>query len=147
MKEGDGLMRDRTITVTLPETLYERIRETATASSMSFDEALAQSIALSIPALERELSPDIRSELAALALMSDDKLRGIADSTMDEGGQARLEDLAEIQKQRSLSTSEQSDLEQLIEHAQRLMLRKAEAYRLLARRGHEIFDLPDASSD
>ena len=140
-------MPDRTITVTLPETLYERIRETATASSMSFDEALAQSIALSLPALEHELSPDIRLELAALALMSDDELRGIADSAMDERGQTRLEDLAEIQKQRSLSTSEHSDLEQLMEDAQRLMLRKSEAYRLLARRGHEIFGLPNTSSD
>ncbi len=140
-------MSDRTITVTLPETLYERVRDTATASSLSFDEVLAQSIALSLPALERELPPSIRSELAALALLSDAELRGIADSTMEEGGQVRLEDLAEIQKQRPLSVAEQSELAQLMENAQFVMLRKAEASRLLARRGEGIFDLPDNSSD
>ncbi len=140
-------MSGRTITVTLPETLYERVQETATASSLSFDEVLAQSIALSLPALERELSADVRSELAGLALLSDTELQGIAESAMDEGGQARLENLAELQKQRPLSASEQSELEQLMEEAQRIMLRKAEVYRLLARRGHTVFDIPNTSSD
>ncbi len=139
-------MSDRTITVTLPETLYERVRETATAASLSFDEVLAKSIALSLPALERELSPNLRSELAALALLSDTELQGIADSVLDETGQVRLEDLAELQKQRPLSAVEQSTLAQLMEEAQRIMLRKAEAYRLLARRGHAVFDFPDTSS-
>ncbi len=139
-------MSDRTITVTLPETLYERVRETATAASLSFDEVLAKSIALSLPALERELSPNLRSELAALALLSDTELQGIADSVLDETGQVRLEDLAELQKQRPLPAVEQSTLAQLMEEAQRIMLRKAEAYRLLARRGHAVFDFPDTSS-
>lgn len=125
----------------------ERVRETATASSLSFDEVLAQSIALSLPELERELSSNVRLELAALALLSDAELLRIADSTMDEGGQVRLEDLAELQKQRSLSASEQSELAQLMEDAQQIMLRKAEAYRLLARRGHNVFDSSDASCD
>lgn len=107
---------------------------------------LAQSIALSLPALERELSPNIRSELAALPLLSDTELRSIADSAMEEEGQVRLEDLAELQKRRPLSAAEQSVLAQLMEEAQRIMLRKAEAYRLLARRGHAVFDLPDTTS-
>jgi len=140
-------MSGRTITVTLPEALYERVRETATASSLSFDEVLAQSIALSLPDLERGLSPNIRSELAALALLSDTELRRVADSTMDKAGQVRLEDLAELQKQRPLSASEQSELARLMEGAQYIMLRKAEAYRLLARRGHRVFDLPDTPSE
>ena len=108
---------------------------------------LAQSIALSLPALERELSSSLRSELAALALLSDTEFRRVADSTMDKTGQVRLEDLAELQKQRPLSASEQSELARLMEGAQYIMLRKAEAYRLLARRGHRVFDLPDTSSE
>ncbi len=35
-------MSGRTITVTLPEALYQRVWETATASSLSFDEVLAR---------------------------------------------------------------------------------------------------------
>ena len=40
----------------MPEIAYERVRETATASSLSFDEVLAQSLALSLPELERDLN-------------------------------------------------------------------------------------------
>jgi len=50
---------------------------------------------------------------------------------MDEWKQARLKDLAEAQKHRSLTPAEQSDLTQLMGKAERVMLRKAEAYRQL----------------
>ena len=80
-----------------------------------------------------------RSELAALSLLSDDELWAIARSTMDERQQDRLQDLAEAQKHRSLTLAEQSGLAQLMDKAERVMLRKAETYRLLARRGYAIF--------
>ncbi len=139
-------MSGRTITITLPDALYERVQATATASSLSFDEVLAQSIALSLPILERKLSSDMRSELAALALLSDTALWNIAASVLDEAQQVRLEDLADAQKQRPLSTAEQSMLAQLMEEAQHMMICKAEAYRLLARRGHTVFANPETSS-
>jgi hypothetical protein len=126
----------RTITITLPEGLYERIRETAEAASLSLEEVLAQSIALSLPELEPDLPSDIRSKLAALPLLSDDELWDIANSAMDEEAQAQLEILAELQQQRPLTKTEQTTLSQLMEIAQGTMLYKAEAYRLLARRGH-----------
>lgn len=49
-------MSDRTMTVTLPEILYERVRETATVASLSFDEVLAQSIARSLPMVEMAMN-------------------------------------------------------------------------------------------
>ena len=66
---------------------------------------------------------------------------------MDEWKQARLKDLAEAQKHRSLTPAEQSDLTQLLDEAERVMLRKAEAYRLLARRGYAVFSPPAPSVD
>jgi hypothetical protein len=72
-------------------------------------------------------------------LLSDAELWAIARSTMDERQQARLQELAETQKHRPLTPAEQSDLEQLMSEAERVMLRKAEAYRLLARRGYAVF--------
>jgi hypothetical protein len=140
-------MAGRTITVNLPEALYERVRETAEASSLSPEEALIQFIAVSFPILEDDLAPDIRSELAAWSLLSDTKLWEIADITMDEDQQTQMEALAELSKRRPLTEVEQSILSQLMEEARRIMLRKAEAYRVLARRGHPVFapsgSLPD----
>jgi hypothetical protein len=133
--------------VTLPEALYERAKETAEASARSLEEVVAQSLALSLPGLERDLPSDIRLELAALPLLSDTELEDIAQSTMDEEQQARLEALAALRKQRPLTPAEESTLAHLMDEAQRVMLRKAEAYRMLARRGHAVFSPPDASPD
>jgi len=132
-------MSGRTITVTLPEVLYERVKITAEASARSVEDVCAQSIALSLPELEGDLPSKVRSELAALPLLSDAELGNLALSHMNEEQQERLETLAEVQKQRPLTAAEESTLTQLMEEAQRLMLCKAEAYRLLARRGHAVF--------
>ena len=132
-------MSGRAITVTLPEVLYERVKITAEASARSVEDVCAQSIALSLPELEEDLPSEVRSELAALPLLSDAELENLAYRHMNEEQQERLETLAEIQKQRSLTAAEESTLTQLMEEARRLMLCKAEAYRLLARRGHAVF--------
>jgi hypothetical protein len=132
-------MSGRTITVTLPEVLYERVKITAEASARSVEEVCTQSIALSLPELEGDLPSAVRAELAVLPLLSDAELEHIAYGRMREEDQTQLEMLAEVQKQRSLTAAEETLLAQLLEEAQHLMLRKAEAYRLLARRGHAVF--------
>jgi hypothetical protein len=137
-------MPAQTVTLNLPETLYKRAKEMAQAVDRSLEQILTQSIALSLPALETDLPPDIRSELVALPLLSDDELWAIARSTMDERQQDRLQELAEVQKHRSLTSAEQSDLARLLDSAERVMLHKAEAYRLLARRGYEVFSPTDS---
>ena len=116
-------MSARTITVTLPDVLYERVESTAEASARSVEEVCTQSIALSLPELEEDLPLEMRSELAALPLLSDREPETIAYS--------RLSDDAQNQ-------TEEATLNQLLTEAQRLMLREAEAYRLLARRGHVL---------
>src|SRR5215510_2662226 len=138
-------MSGRTITVTLPEVLYERVKITAEASARSVEEVCTQSIALSLPELEDDLPPAIRAELAALPLLSDAELEHIAHGRMREEDQTQLEMLAEVQKQRLLTTAEETQLAQLLAEAQHLMLRKAEAYRLLARRGHAVFSSASTS--
>ncbi len=139
-------MSGRAITVTLPEVLYERVKIAAEASARSVEEVCTQSIALSLPELEGDLPSEIRSELAALPLLSDAELENIAHSLMGEEDQGRLEMLAEVQKQRLLTAVEEATLTQLLEEAQRLMLRKAEAYRLLVRRGHTVFSAAGTST-
>ena len=132
-------MAGRTITLTLPEGLYERVQATAHASACSVEVICAQLIALALPELEDELSPPLREEFARLSLLSDSALAAIAHSVMDDERQAELEVLATRQRQRALTASEAASLHQLMNEAQRLMLRKAEAYRVLARRGQRVF--------
>ena len=96
-------MSGRTITVTLPDVLYERVKSTAEASARSVEEVCTQSIALSLPELEDDLPSEVRSELAALPLLSDAELESIAHGRMSDEAQDQLEMLAEVQKHRPLS--------------------------------------------
>ncbi len=80
---------------------------------------------------------------AKLSLMDDIQLWKTANSMMDKTRQMRLEELAELQKHRPLADNEQSELNRLMDEAQQMMLSKAEARRLLAQRGHRVFEPAD----
>lgn len=129
----------QTVTLTLPGAVYERAKETAQSVNRPLEDILVQSIALSLPPLEEDIPSPLRMELSALSLLGDEALQAIARSRMDSEQQARLESLAEAQKQRSLTSEEEAVLTDLMSEAERVMLRKAEAYRLLAQRGYDVF--------
>ncbi len=101
---------------------------------------LAAMIALSLPPLEKDLPPEIRSELGPMALLSTEDLREVSHESLDQDRQVRLESLAERQKKQPLSDAERTELDELVKEAQRVMLHRAEARRLLALRGHQIPD-------
>jgi len=132
-------MPDQNIILNLPEALYRRARETAESLSLPLNDVLKQSIALSLPELENDLPSDLRSALSAMSLYSDEELWINARGKMEDHEQAELASLAELKKQRELSVSEKSNLNRLFHQAEWVMLRKAEAYRLLARRGYKVF--------
>ena len=134
----DEIMTVRTVTVQLPETLYRQAKETAAAKSLSVEEVLAQSIALSLPPLEEELPPDLRRQLSSLMLLSDDELWSIARAEMEAGQQDRLETLTDSREARELTAEEALELEAIVVEGESLMVKKAEAYRLLTRRGFTI---------
>jgi hypothetical protein len=132
-------MTERNVTVTLPESLYIRAKETADAASLSIEKVLEQSIWRALPVLEEELPKHLRSDLIRLSLLTDEQLWSIANTEMASAAQDRLEELIDRQKLTDLTGSEQVELDQLITQAQNVMLKKAEAYRLLSFRGYKVF--------
>ena len=77
-------MSGQIISISLPDGLYERVKETAAAAALSVEEVLTQSVALSLPTLEDDLPPETRSNLAALSLLSDPELWHIAENMADD---------------------------------------------------------------
>lgn len=138
-------MTDRTITLTLPEAVFQRAQETADASSLSIEAVFTQSIGRLLPLLEDDLSPSQRADLAVFALKSDEQLQKIASAFVDSERQTNLENLATLQKTRPLASNEQAELDRLLEFSYQFMLRKAEAMRLLALRGYKVF--PESSPE
>lgn len=134
-------MLEHTITLTVPDAIYRRAQETANASSLSVEDIFAQSVSRLLPPLEDDLPPTLRAELAVLSLKSDEQLHAIVTDAIAEKTQQRLETLASEQKVRPLTEGEQAEIEQLLASSYRFMLVKAEAIRLLALRGYELFPL------
>lgn len=129
-------MSQQTVSVELPEDLYQRVCEIASAAARSVQEVLTVSIAMSLPPLEKDLPPELRVELGPMDLLNVDKLRKLSCERLDHDREERLEQLAELQKKQPLSDAERTELADLVEKAQRVMLHRAEASRLLALRGH-----------
>lgn len=138
-------MTDRTITLTLPEAVFQRVQETADAYSLSIEAVFTQSIGRLWAPQEDDLSPSQRADLAVFALKSDEELRSVASAFVDMERQAKLEELAMLQKTRPLTLDEQAELERLLDFSYQFMLRKAEALRLLALRGYRVF--PESSPE
>lgn len=132
-------MSSHVVTLPLPDALYQRARESARLAAISLEQALTQFIALSLPELEDDLPAEARSAVSALPLLSDAELWRVANGMMDDEKQERLESLIAQSKLRALTAAEQATVDNLMREAQHLMLHKAEAYRLLARRGHIVF--------
>ncbi len=132
------MMAVKTVTVQLPETLYRQAKETAAATSLSLEEVLAQSIALSLPPLEEDLPADLRAELSALMLLSDDELWRVARGEMAVDKQERLEVLTGIREERDLTLDESLEFKSLFAEGETIMVKKAESFRLLTRRGYTI---------
>lgn len=95
---------------------------------------------LLLPAFESDIPPDLHLSLTKLSLLNDIQLWKTANSIMEKSRQENLEKLAELQKRQSLAKNERSELDSLMQEAQQIMLCKAEAQRLLAQRGHVIFE-------
>ncbi len=131
-------MPRQTVSVELPEDLYQRVCETASAVARSVQDVVTASIAMSLPPLEKDLPPELRADLGPMALLSADELRGVSRESLDRDRQSRLEALANLQKKQPLSDAERAELDELVQQAQRVMLHRAEARRLLALRGHPI---------
>lgn len=132
-------MADR-ITLTLPDELSARVRRIAESREQSVEEVLLEhlrTLSAPLPAL----SPDQQAELDALQSLSDDALWTIARERMPEEVERRAHALMEQNSTGAISEAERVELEQLVERADRLMLRKAEAAALLKGRGQDITKL------
>lgn len=137
-------MTNQTVTITLSGPLYERVRLNAEAVARPVEDILSQFVETTYPLPENDLPPEMRSEFAGWLLLSDDDLWTIVKSTFEETKRETLEKLIELQKQQMLTETEQTTLDQLLLESQELMVRKAEAQRLLAQRGIRVYPKPNA---
>jgi predicted transcriptional regulator len=125
-KSLDGLMATP-ITIELPEETHHTLEKLAQQQGVTIQEVIANRFL----AEENTLPPDLLVELEALNHLSDDALWTIARERLSEQVERRLQELT--------ATKQPSDeMEALLERADRVMLRKAEASAILTRRGYKV---------
>lgn len=125
--------------ITLPDDLSVRLRQLATQHRQPFEQFVTNHLRLVLDDHLVQLPSAEQAELQALHHLSDDALRTIAAEQMAVAAQGRMAQLLEANRSGKLSSIEQDELGILIERGDQLMLRKAEAVKLLHQRGYTIY--------
>lgn len=131
-------MTTRDVTLSLPEFLYLRFQQMATATRQPVDDLLVRAVEMGGPPSWEEAPPRFQTELAALDRMTDDALWRVARSRHSADEATRMQVLLDGQASASLTSDEKSELESMLFQADLTMLRKAHAAALLRWRGHTI---------
>lgn len=131
-------MSDQLVTLTVPTHIYERAKRIAAATEQPIEDILLHQLETALPEPLSFLPDDEQAELNALSYLSDDALWTIAREQMPAERQARMQILMDKNTRGTLSKAEVTELAQLVEQGQRLMLRKAQASALLTRRGFTV---------
>lgn len=126
-------MSHQSITLDLPDDVYERVRQAAEDSQRPVESVLLDTISLLFgdEAIE-QVSPE------NLEKLTDDQLWAIVHRPLAWPQDARLRELTALGKSGALSDDEQAEMEQLIGVVDRYVLLRSKALLLLKQRGHDV---------
>ena len=127
----------QTVTLILPDKLYDPIQRIAQATDQSVETVLLTALQASLPPLDG-LSPDLTQELVGLEALDDDALRQVLLETVPINQQQELDALLQQNQAGDLTRAEREHLAHLQHEADRVMLRKARAAVLLRFHGQRI---------
>ena len=129
-------MPGKSITLDLPEDLYERVRQVAEQSQRPLERVLVESIRLLF--VLPPTSTDVATTLAAMPGYPDAQLWAVVYQRLAWPQSQRLHELSAKNKLEKLTEDEQSEFEYLLTLDDRAMLLRSEALLLLKNRGHDI---------
>ncbi|MGB4803471.1 MAG: hypothetical protein WBV59_12500 [Anaerolineae bacterium] len=128
-------MAMQSITLTLPEIIYERLRQAALAMRLPLDDVLVHALQVGSPPSWEDAPAQFQPDLAALDRLGDDDLWRIMRSTQLNQNWSRHHELLEENANGTITPSGRAELERLRTEADRFVLRKAHAAALLRWRG------------
>lgn len=125
------------LTVELPDEALKHLEEVAREQDQSIQEVVQQLLLREINGLPR-LADEVEAELTAFAHLSDEVLWLLARSTFPSAEQTRLTTLNDKSQREGLSKIEISERDELLEHYNRSILRRARAAEVLLERGYDL---------
>lgn len=129
-------MAQKSVTIQLPDDLYERVQEAAEAVDRPFEAVLLDSI----NTLFNQPAPttDIQDLLRQLRDYSNPQLWAVVYRRLPWTQALRLRELSLKNKQDTLTETEQGELNSLVDRVDRDMLLRSEALLLLQQRGVNV---------
>ena len=127
----------QTVTLNMPESVYQRAKQAADVLKRPVEDVIVDTLASTLPSLD-DVPTEMVGELAAMAHLSDEALRGLVNNVMPEERQELLHDLLDEQGRGELDESGQRELAALMAEYGRHMLRRAKAVALLIARGRPV---------
>lgn len=137
----------QTVTLQLPNEVYERLKQAADALHQSMETVLVQAVQAGLPPSVEDVPPKHREEFKTMARLSDEQLWSIARSTLPAVKQRQLTRLLHKNQEGTLTEQERDKLEALHREADWITLRKAHAYALLKWRNHRIPTLAELQKE
>jgi len=131
-------MQTQTLTLHLPDPLYQRLRLMAQVTHAPLEEIAYQSLQGNLPPLLEDIPLEWRDELAPLPQLNDIALWTIIKEPLPVNQWTRHQQLLEQNQTGRLTDSEQRELATLRDLTDRFVFRRSYALALLKWRGHLI---------
>lgn len=131
-------MTPQTISIQLPDTIYQRLQRMADAMNQPLEEVVFQTIRGNLPPSLDDLSPDLRELVADMQLLSDEELWDIAKVPLPPQQWRRHQRLLRKAENETLPVAEQEELEKLRTVTDQFVIRRSYALALLKWRGHTL---------
>lgn len=132
-------MPTQTLTLEVPEPLYQRLKQRADKTRRSVAEESLQLLSASVPSAE--LTDELTAALASLLTMDESMLWNAARGRLPAEMSNELAMLNGKQQREGLTPAEAERLAELVRQYERQMLLRAQAAVLLKRRGHDVAEL------
>ena len=123
-----------TLTVQLPEPLYQRLADRARRANRPVEAELVDLVAAAVP----DEQADVASELQ---LLDDASLWRAARGRLADEARVRLEELNDLRQRAGLSAVEAVEAESLLRQYEQAILIRGQAAAILRGRGHDVSEL------
>lgn len=133
----------QSITVQLPDNLYQRMRRRARERNRSIEDEVIEVVEQAVTTV----APSTAELLEQLPHLADDDLWRAARLHVASDRAKRMQRLVWKQQGEGLTAAQEDEAQQLQQHAQQVMLIRAEAAALLVERGFNVDSLRDSTAE
>ncbi len=131
------------VTINLPKSIYERLKQRAEQAHTTIEDELLQVVAAGVPE-SNELAPELKQLLKQMTMLDDDELWRAARESIPTASVNRLEELNFKLQREGLTPVETQEANAYLRQYERTMLTRAQAASLLIQRGFDVSKMYDS---